>query len=101
MRKVTEARVDVELAVGVEPRRVQTDASLEVPVHPDPRRARVPPVAVHVLEGVAMSRARDETTRLVRDRIVRRVGEGAERIAADVGTRRVDVVLRAGRAVLE
>src|SRR5206468_6581142 len=80
---------------------MQTDATLEFPVKPDPRSARVPPIAVHILERVAVSGSLHESARLVRDGIVRRVGERTERIVAEVDAGSVDVVLRARRGVLE
>src|SRR5205814_3862760 len=64
-------------------------------------RAGVPVVAEVVLERVAVSGAVDEPTRLVGDRVVGRVREGAERAVADVGAVRVDVVFRARRRVLQ
>src|SRR5882672_12454528 len=101
MREVTKARVDIHLPVAVEARRMEADAALEVPVHPDPRRPRTPPVTVQVLERVAVSGALHESARLIRDGIVRRVRERAEGIVADVDAGRIDVVFGAGRAVLE
>src|SRR6266851_3395147 len=80
---------------------MQRDAALEVPVHADPRRAGVPPIPVHILEGVAVSRPLHETRRLVRNRVVGRVREWAERIVGGVDAGRVDVVLGAWCAVLE
>src|SRR6185437_4961002 len=87
--------------VAVEAGREHRDSALEVPVHRHPRRARVPVVAEVVLEGVAVPRAVDEPTRLVGDRVVRRVRKGPERVVADVGAVRVDVVFRARRRVLQ
>ena len=75
--KVAEAGVGVHLPVGVEAGGEHRDPPLEVPVDPDPRRAGVPPVAVRVLEGVAVAGAGHEAARLVRDRVVRRVLERA------------------------
>src|SRR6266568_4937762 len=99
MREIAEPCIDIHLAVGVEARWMQTDPTLEVPVKPDPRCARVPPIAVDILEGVAVSGSLDEAARLVRDGIVPRVGERTERIVADVDARSVDVVLGARRGV--
>src|SRR3982074_1411686 len=88
VRKIAEPGVDIHLAVTVEARWVQTDAPLEVPVDPDPRCARVPPVSVDVLEGVAVSGALDESAWLVRNRSVRSVSEWTGGIPSDVDTRR-------------
>src|SRR6185436_14311620 len=99
--EITEAGVDVHLTVGIETCRVQRDPPLEVPVVADPRSARVPPVAEHVLESVAVSSAVNEPAGLVANRIVRCIGEGTERIAAGIDSRGVDVVFGAGGAVLQ
>src|SRR3989442_2581818 len=80
---------------------MQPDAALEVPVHADPRRAGIPPIPVHILESVAVSRPLYESGGLVRDRVVRRVGAWAERIGGDVDAGRIDVVLGARCAVTE
>ena len=80
---------------------MESDAPLEIPVDPDPRRARIPPVAVDVLERVAMAGALHETAWLVRHWIVRRVRKWAERIVSRGDARRIDVVFGARRAVLE
>src|SRR5947209_12629102 len=101
MREITESGVDVHRAVGVEAGGVQPDPSLEIPVHGDPGRSRVPPVPVDILEGVPVACALNESARLVRDWIVRRIGKWPEWAVPDVRTGCVDVVLRAGRAVLQ
>ena len=101
MRKIAEARVDIHLTVGIETRRVHPNAALEVPVDGNPRRAGVPPIPVDILERVAVSGALHKSARLVRDRIVRCIGEWAERIVADINAVGVHVVLGAGRTVLE
>ena len=48
-----------------------------------------------------MPRALHESARLVRDRVVRRVCERPQRVVADVDASRIDVVLGAGRTVLQ
>src|SRR5205085_9045507 len=63
MRKISEAGVDVELAILVEARGMESDAALEIPVHRDPWRSCIPPVAVEILKRVAVARALDEPTR--------------------------------------
>ena len=67
MREITEARVDVHLPSLVETRWMQSDAPLEIPVDRNPGRARVPPVAVHILKRVAVPRALHKPARLVCD----------------------------------
>src|SRR5881409_1177588 len=101
MRKVAEARIDVHLTVGIKAGGVEPDATLEIPVHADPRRARVPPVTVDVLERVAVAGTLHESAGLVRHRIVRRIGERPEGISGRGDARRVDVVLGTRRAVLQ
>src|SRR5688572_24809299 len=92
VREVAKARIDVHLAVRIESGGMQTDAALEVPVHADPWRAGVPPIAVDILEGVAMAGALYESARLVRDGVVRRVGKRAQRVVGDVHAVGVNVV---------
>src|SRR6185312_2461722 len=101
LREIAEAGIDPHLPVLVEPGGKQIDAPFESPVDAHPHRATVPEVAVRVFERRAMARADHETTRLVADRVVRRIGEGAERALADVDTGRVDVVFGTRRAVLQ
>src|SRR3954467_2772790 len=101
MRKITEAGIDIHLAIRVEACRMQGDATLEVPVVADPWRACIPPVAEDVLKSVAMTGAVNESGGFVRDWIVWRISERTERIVADVDASGVDVVLRARRAVLQ
>src|SRR6185436_11111672 len=89
------------LTVGIEACGVQRYPPLEVPIVADPRSASVPPVAEHVLESVAVTRAVNKPAGLVANRIVRRIGEGSQRIAAGIDARGVDVVFGAGGAVLQ
>ena len=101
VRQIAEARGGVHQPVIVERGREHRDAALEVEVHREPGRAGIPIVAVIVLERIPVTRAGDEAAGLVADGIIRRVGERAERAVAHVGAVRIDVVFRAGRAVLE
>src|SRR5436853_3507747 len=101
MRKISEAGVDVELAILVEARGMESDAALEIPVHRNPWRPCIPPVAVEILKRIAVARALDEPTRLVCYGVVRCIRKRAEWTITDVHARRIDVVLGARRAVLE
>ena len=101
VRKIREARVDAHLAVVAEGGWKQRDAALEGPVVAYPRSAGVPPVAVLVLKRVAVSRAVNETAGLVAHGVIRSVFERSQRVVGDVGAGGVDVVLGAGRTVLQ
>ena len=101
LREIAEAGVDPHLAIGVEPGRIQVDATFELPVDADPVGAGIPPVAVRIPESGAVSRADHETAGLVADRVVRCIGERPERVLADVHAGGIDVVFRAGRGVLQ
>src|SRR6266516_1657523 len=101
VREIAEACVDVHLTVGVEARGMQTNASLEIPVDADPRCAGVPPVAMYILERVAVTSSLHESARFVCNGIVWRVGEWPEWIVANIDAGSVHVVLSAWRGVLE
>ena len=101
LRKVAETGVDPHLAVRVEAGGEQVDAPLEPPVQAHPHGAAVPPVAMRVLESGTVAGADGEAAGLVADRIVRRIGERSERLAADVHAGGVHVVFGTGRAVLQ
>src|SRR6187399_2696149 len=101
VRKIREARVDAHLPVAAEGRWKQRDATLEGPVVAYPRRAGVPPVAVLILKGVAVACAMNETAGLVSHGVIGSVLKWPQRIVRDVSAGGVDVVLGAGRAVLQ
>ena len=101
VRKIREPRVDAHLAVIAEGRWKQRDAALEGPVVAYPRRAGVPPIAVLILKCVAVPGAGNETTGLVSHGVIGRVFEWAQRVVRDIGAGGVNVVLGAGRSVLQ
>src|SRR5207302_10610520 len=70
VREVAEARVDEHLPVRIEAGRMQADAALEGPIHADPWRPGIPPIPVHILEGVAVPGTVDESAGLIGDRII-------------------------------
>src|SRR4029079_2413740 len=91
----------MKLCISIKARGMHSNATLEIPVHCNPRCAGVPPVAVCILKRIAVSRTLNETTGLVCDRIVRCVRKRSERIITCIDTRRVHVVLGSRSTVLQ
>src|SRR6187431_3255667 len=85
VRKIREARVDAHLPIAAEGGWKQRDATLEGPVVAYPRSARVPPVAVFVLKGIAVACAVNETAGLVSHGVIGSVFEGTQRVVRDIG----------------
>jgi hypothetical protein len=101
VREIAKARRGIHLTVRVKTGGKHRNAAFKVPVHRNPRRSGVPVIPKCVLERVAMPRALRKTARLVGNGVVRRIRKGSKRRIADVRAVAVDVVLGAGRAVLE
>src|SRR5213592_1880079 len=101
MREVAEARVSKHKPVLVKAGREHGNSALKIEIHGDPGRARVPEIAVGVLEGVAVTGAGQKTSWLVGYRVVRGVSERSERTITHVGAVCVNVVLGPGCGVLK
>ncbi|PAV66927.1 hypothetical protein WR25_22929 [Diploscapter pachys] len=101
LRKVAEARRHAHLPVRVEHRRPHPDPPLERPIVADPRRTGIPPIAVEILERIAVPCPLHEPAGLVADGIVGGVGERPHRRRADIGARGIGIIFGAGRAILQ
>src|SRR5262245_15293550 len=85
VRKIAKSCVGIEKAICIKTRWKQGDAAFKIEVHSDPGRARIPIIAVVVLECVAVTCTVYEPAGLIRDRVVWSVREWPQRSIANIG----------------